>query len=66
MSSIDGGDEGGTSSIDTGGGRAQRQRRPSAKARDMEGIDMDRIIKRLVKGENSISMDVGSPSQTCD
>lgn len=36
--------------LGVGGGRPQRQRRASAKAREMEGIDMDRIIKRLSKG----------------
>lgn len=33
-----------------GGGRPQRQRRPSAKAREMKGLDFDKIIRKLSKG----------------
>lgn len=45
MASTSGGDDNGD-----GGGRPQRQRHPSAKARDMEGIDLNRIIESLSKG----------------
>ena len=38
-----------------GGGRPQRQRRLSAKARDMAGFDVDKIIKLVSKGELGVS-----------
>lgn len=50
VSGGDGGGGGGGDGGDGGGGRPQRQRRPSAKARDMEGIDLNRIIESLSKG----------------
>lgn len=34
-----------------GGGRPQRQRKASAKAREMGGVDMEKIIKRISKGK---------------